>query len=80
MWLNSPTKHNEYLQFILSIMSVVGNDSRYIHWHQDMDCVSPPKTHREPIHGGSNPASMRDTVFDGDTQSMPLKKLWVIRK
>jgi len=33
MWLNSPTKHNEYLQFILSIMSVVGNDSRYIHWH-----------------------------------------------
>ena len=37
-----------------------------------MNCVSPPKTRREPIHGGSNPASMRDTVFGGDTQSMPL--------
>ena len=38
----------------------------------DMDCVSRPKTRRRPIHGGSNPASMRDTVFGVDTQSMPL--------
>jgi len=30
------------------------------------------ETRREPIHGGSNPASMRDTVFGGDTQSMSL--------
>ena len=37
-----------------------------------MNRVSPPKTRREPIHGGSNPASMRDTVFGGDTQSMSL--------
>ncbi len=28
--------------------------------------------HISAIHGGSNPASMRDTVFGGDTQSMPL--------
>jgi hypothetical protein len=39
---------------------------------KDMNRVSPPKTRREPIHGGSNPASMRDTVFGGDTQSMSL--------
>jgi hypothetical protein len=37
-----------------------------------MNRVSLPKTRREPIHGGSNPASMQDTVFDGDTQSMSL--------
>ncbi|NOQ69263.1 MAG: hypothetical protein GQ573_04035 [Gammaproteobacteria bacterium] len=37
-----------------------------------MNRVSPPKTRRELIHGGSNPASMRDTVFGGDTQSMSL--------
>ncbi len=27
--------------------------------------------HISAIHGGSNPAPMRDTVFDSDTQSMP---------
>ncbi len=53
-------------------MSVVNNGFMRIHWHRDMDCVSPPKTRHEPIHGGSNPASLRDTVFGGDTQSMPL--------
>ena len=53
-------------------MSVVSNDYRHIHWHRDMNRVSPPKTRREPIRGGSNPASMRDTVFGGDTQSMSL--------
>ena len=70
-------------------MSVINNRFRGIHWHRDMNSVSPPKTRRRPIHGGSNPASdhhgrwkcrfcrskkpaMRDTVFDGDTQSMPL--------
>ena len=53
-------------------MSVVNNGFRHMHWHRVMNCVSPPKTRRRPIHGGSNPASMRDTVFGGDTQSMPL--------
>ena len=56
----------------LRFMSVVNNGFRHIHWHRDMDCVSPPKTRRRPIRGGSNPASMRDTVFGGDTQSMLL--------
>ena len=56
----------------LWFMSAVNNGFRRIHWHRDMNCVSPPKTRRRPIHGGSNPASMRDTVFGGDTQSMPL--------
>ena len=53
-------------------ISVVNNGYRRIQWQRDMNCVSPPKTRREPIHGGSNPASMRDTVFGRDTQSMPL--------
>ena len=53
-------------------MSVVNNGFSHIHWHRGMDCVSPPKTRRRPFHGGSNPASMRDTVLGGDTQSMPL--------
>ena len=56
----------------LWFMSVVNNGFGYIHWHRDMNCESPPKTRREPIHGGSNPASMRDTVFGSDSQSMPL--------
>jgi len=38
-------------------MSVVNNRFRGIHWHRDMNSVSPPKTRRRPIHGGSNPAS-----------------------
>ncbi len=54
------------------VMSVVNNGFMRIHWHRVMNCVSPPKTRREPIHGGSNPASLRDTVFGDDTQSMPL--------
>jgi hypothetical protein len=53
-------------------MSVVNNGFSYIHWHRDMTCVSPPKTRREPIRGGSNPASMQGTVFGGDTQVIPL--------
>ena len=56
----------------LWFMSVVNNGFGYRHWHRDMNCESPPKTRREPIHGGSNPASMRDTVFGSDSQSMPL--------
>ena len=53
-------------------ISAVNYGFRRRHWHRDMNCVSPPKTRRRPIHGGSNPASMRDTFFGGDTQSMPL--------
>ena len=53
-------------------MSVVNNGFSHIHWHRDMNCVSSPKTRRRPIRGGSNPASMRDTVLGDDTQSMPL--------
>ncbi len=56
----------------LRFMSVVNNAFKQIHWHRDMNCVLPPKTRRKPIHGGSNPASMRDTVFGGNTQPMPL--------
>ena len=41
----------------LWFMSVVNNDFWRIHWHRVMHCVSPPKTRRRPIHGGSNPAS-----------------------
>ena len=37
-----------------------------------MTFVLPPKTRRKPIHGDSNPASMRDTVFGGNTKVMPL--------
>ena len=53
-------------------MSVVSSGFRHTHWHRDMNRVLPPKTRREPIHGGSNPASMRDTVIGGNTQSMSL--------
>ena len=56
-------------------MSVVNKGFRRTDWHRDMNRVLPPKTRREPIHGGSNPASMRDTVFGGNTQSMPLMLL-----
>ena len=56
----------------LRFMSVANNAFKQIHWHRDMNCVLPPKTRRKPIHGGSNPASMRDTVFGGNTQPMPL--------
>ena len=38
-------------------MSVVNNGFRHIQWHRNMNCVSPPKTRRRPIHGCSNPAS-----------------------
>ena len=61
-------------------MPVVNNGFSHIHWHRDMNYVSPPKTRRRPIRGGSNPASMRDTVFGGDTQPMPLifvEQLWL---
>ena len=60
-----------YLRF----MSVVNRGFRGRDWHRDMDRVSPPKSRRKPVHGGSNPASMRDTVFGGDTRSMPLMLL-----
>ncbi len=53
-------------------MSVVNNGFSYIHWHRDMNCVSPPKARRRPIHGGSNPASMQGTAFGSDTQSISL--------
>ncbi len=100
-WMGSRRVSARHLRF----MSVVNNGFRRRHWHRDMNCVSPPKTRRRPIHGGSNPASdhhgrwkcrfcivtwmklsramqeklprskkpaLRDTVFDGDTQSTPL--------
>jgi len=35
-----------------------------------MNCVSLSETRREPIHGGSIPASMRERVSDNDTQPM----------